>query len=104
MLKQFSRFSLVCTIMSLLFSSMVFAYDYPFADPYVATVVGTPTEYMEALPAEVPVKFDTLQMFPERDVPGILWNLDELRYSYIRQKNPAPLIFLIAGTGFFCRM
>jgi hypothetical protein len=85
--------------MSLLFSTMVFAYDYPFADPYVATVVGTPTEYMEALPAEVPVKFDTLQMFPERDVPGILWNLDELRYSYIRQKNPAPLIFLIAGTG-----
>jgi hypothetical protein len=38
-------------------------------------------------------------MFPEREVPGILWNLEELRYSYIRQKGPAPLIFLIAGTG-----
>jgi len=75
------------------------AYDYPFSDPYVATVVNTPMEYAEVLPTEVPVKFDTLKMFPERKVPGILWNLDELRYSYVRQKGPAPLIFLIAGTG-----
>ncbi len=88
-----------CLCALLLSCSLAGAYDYPFADPYVATVVGTPTEYMEALPSDVPVKFETLQMFPEREVPGILWNLDELRYSYIRQKNPAPLIFLIAGTG-----
>jgi hypothetical protein len=93
------RITINSVIMVLFLSTSSLAYDYPFADPYVATVVGTPTEYMEALPSDVPVKFETLQMFPEREVPGILWNLDELRYSYIRQKGPAPLIFMIAGTG-----
>jgi hypothetical protein len=99
MCKQLNKLLGVCVCLLMLSGSMAYAYDYPFADPYVATVVGTPSEYMEALPADVPVKFETLQMFPEREVPGILWNLDELRYSYIRQKDPAPLIFLIAGTG-----
>jgi hypothetical protein len=99
MFKQLDRILGGCLCALLLSCGLAGAYDYPFADPYVATVVGTPTEYMEELPAEVPVKFDTLKMFPEREVPGILWNFDELRYSYIRQKNPAPLIFLIAGTG-----
>ena len=99
MFKRLNRILGVCLCALLLSCGLAGAYDYPFADPYVATVVGTPTEYMEALPSDVPVKFETLQMFPEREVPGILWNLDELRYSYIRQKDPAPLIFLIAGTG-----
>ena len=99
MFKRLDRILGGCLCALLLSCSLAGAYDYPFADPYAATVVGTPTEYMEALPSDVPVKFETLQMFPEREVPGILWNLDELRYSYIRQKGPAPLIFLIAGTG-----
>ena len=99
MLKSFFRKLGFCTCLLLLAVSLACAYDYPFADPYVATVINTPAEYAAKLPAEVPVKFDSLQMFPEREVPGILWNLDRLRYSYIRQKGPAPLIFLIAGTG-----
>jgi len=89
----------VCVCLLMLSGSLAYAYDYPFADPYVATVVGTPTEYMADLPRDLPVKVETLKMFPEREVPGILWNLDEMRYSYVRQKDPAPLIFLIAGTG-----
>ena len=99
MFKRLDRILGVCLCALLLSYSLAGAYDYPFTDPYAATVVGTPSKYVEALPEEVPVKFDTLQMFPERDVPGILWNLAELRYSYLRQKGPAPLIFLIAGTG-----
>ncbi len=91
--------SLILNGLLMVLISHAAAYDYPFSDPYVATVVNTPMEYAEVLPTEVPVKFDTLKMFPERKVPGILWNLDELRYSYVRQKGPAPLIFLIAGTG-----
>lgn len=91
--------SLILNGLLMVLISHAAAYDYPFSDPYVATVVNTPMEYAEVLPTDVPVKFDTLKMFPERKVPGILWNLDELRYSYIRQKGPAPLIFLIAGTG-----
>jgi hypothetical protein len=92
--------------LSLLFGCLLFifvssagAYNYPFDDRYVATVLSTPAEYAEVLPAEVPVKIDTINMFPERKVPGILWNFEEMRYSYIKQDGPAPLIFLIAGTG-----
>ena len=99
MFKQLDRILGGCLCALLLSCGLAGAYDYPFSDRYVATVVGTPTEYMAALPGDVPVKFETLKMFPEREVPGILWNLEELRYSYIRQKGPAPLIFLIAGTG-----
>ncbi len=91
--------SLILNGLLMVLISHAAAYDYPFSDPYVATVVNTPMEYAEVLPTDVPVKFDTLKMFPERKVPGILWNLDQLRYSYVRQKGPAPLIFLIAGTG-----
>ncbi|MDH3870164.1 MAG: hypothetical protein OET08_12395, partial [Desulfuromonadales bacterium] len=89
--------ALICL---LLFSvSSAGAYNYPFDDRYVATVLGTPAEYVYELPKEVPLKFDTVKMFPKRKIPGILWNLDELRYSYLRHKGPAPLIFLVAGTG-----
>jgi hypothetical protein len=83
----------------MLSGSLAYAYDYPFADRYVATVLGTPAEYVYDLPKEVPLKFDTVKMFPKRQIPGILWNLDELHYSYLKQKGPAPLIFLVAGTG-----
>ena len=99
MFKQLDRILGGCLCALLLSCGLAGAYDYPFADPYVATVVGTPTEYMADLPRDLPVKVETLKMFPEREVPGILWNLDEMRYSYVRQKDPAPLIFLIAGTG-----
>ena len=99
MFKQINKLLGVCVCLLMLSGSLAYAYDYPFADPYVATVVGTPTEYMADLPRDLPVKVETLKMFPEREVPGILWNLDEMRYSYVRQKDPAPLIFLIAGTG-----
>lgn len=99
MSKQLKRIICACTCWLLSVGAVAYAYDYPFTDPYVATVVNTPAEYAEVLPAKVPVKVGTLQVFPERKVPKIFWNLDKLRYSYIRQKGPAPLIFLIAGTG-----
>jgi hypothetical protein len=99
MLKQIKQLLGVCVCLLMLSGSMAYAYDYPFADPYVATVLGTPAEYAYKLPKDVPLKYDTVKMFPKRKLPGILWNLDELRYSYLRQKGPAPLIFLIAGTG-----
>jgi hypothetical protein len=99
MTKKINRMLGICACLLMLSGSLAYAYDYPYADPYVATVLGTPADVAYELPKEVPLKFDTVQMFPERELPGILWNLDELRYSYLRQKGPAPLIFLIAGTG-----
>jgi len=75
------------------------SYDYPFADPNVATVLGTPAEYEAKLPAKVPLEYDSINMFPDRKVPGALWNFTDLRYSYLQQKDSAPLVYLIAGTG-----
>ena len=99
MSKQLNRILSVCACLLLFCGSLASAYDYPFPDPYAATVVGTPDEYVAELPKEVPLKLDSIKMFPKREVPDNLWNLTELRYSYLQQKAPAPLIFLVAGTG-----
>ncbi len=99
MLNKLNRILSACACLLLFSGGLASAYDYPFADPYVATIINTPAEYAAVLPEEVPLKFASIEMFPDREVPGILWNLTELRYSYLQQKKPAPLIFLVAGTG-----
>lgn len=80
-------------------TAVAMAYDYPFTDRYVATTVGTPAEYAEVLPAKIPVHERKITLFPDRKIPNVLWNLDKLAYSYVAQEGPAPLIFMIAGTG-----
>ena len=74
------------------------AYDYPIADPFLATVVGTPAPLRAPLPTDVPFKRRSIRVL-EREAPDALWYDQELRYSYAAQKGPAPLIFTIAGTG-----
>jgi predicted alpha/beta-fold hydrolase len=75
------------------------AYDYPFDDPFVATVVGTPSEFRPEMVVTVPLKRRSIKIFPERETPELLFYDDKLRYSYAFQKGPAPLVFIIAGTG-----
>lgn len=77
----------------------VVGYDYPFSNQYVSTIVGTPDDFAADLPQKVPTTVASLELFPDREVPDILWNLTRLRYSYNAQDDKAPLIFLIAGTG-----
>jgi len=74
------------------------SYGYPIKDSFTATVVGTPEAYQKTFPP-VPLKRARLTVFPDRKVPDYLWYESELRYSYAFQDKPAPLIFLIAGTG-----
>jgi hypothetical protein len=99
MLKKLYRLLGTCACLLLLSSGPLYSYDYPFTNPYVATVVSTPAEFAKDSPGKLPLKFGAIEMFPGREVPGALWNLKKLYYSYLRQKGPAPLIFLIAGTG-----
>ncbi len=75
------------------------SYGYPHQDPYVATVVGTPKEYRAVLPKKIPLKKARLTVFEGREIPESLWYEEGLRYSYALQKEAAPLVFLIAGTG-----
>jgi hypothetical protein len=74
-------------------------YGYPIKDKYVATVVGTPSEYYADLPDKIPFHTRRLLVFPDREVPDAFFYDRELLYSVALQKKPAPLIFLIAGTG-----
>ena len=74
-------------------------YGYPLTDRYAATVVGTPEGYEARLPEYIPFKKRWLTVFPERQLPDLLWYGKEMIYSVALQKKAAPLIFLIAGTG-----
>ncbi|MCP5123605.1 MAG: alpha/beta hydrolase [Pseudomonadales bacterium] len=74
-------------------------YGYPIKDRFVATVVGTPEGYEAKLPKEIPTKKRWLNVFPERHLPDLIWYGQEMIYSETLQDHPAPLIFLIAGTG-----
>jgi hypothetical protein len=79
--------------------SIAGAYDYPFKDPYLATVIGTPSEFQPKLPEKIDYKMLSFEVFPERVVPSVFWYQREFRYSLTFQKGEAPLIFVIAGTG-----
>ena len=79
------------------------AYDFPFVDPLVATVVATPAanrvvlpeieEGREALPFRV-------QPLPDRKVPPVFFfERFGAEFGLLAQAGPAPLVFVIAGTG-----
>ena len=74
-------------------------YDYPFADPYVATVLGTPKELQAEIPQRITVREREVMVFEDRPIPDVLWYSKKLRYSIAIQDRAAPLIFLIAGMG-----
>lgn len=74
-------------------------YDYPYADPLVATILGTPAAQKAPLVEDIRVRLLDLTIFPERQVPEVFWFNEKLRCSLACQKTKAPLIFVIAGTG-----
>ncbi|MEE4144092.1 MAG: hypothetical protein V2I26_04770 [Halieaceae bacterium] len=74
-------------------------YGYPVTDRFVATIVGTPEGYEADLPKDIPFKKRWLNVFPERELPDLIWYGQEMIYAEALQDRPAPLIFLIAGTG-----
>ena len=79
--------------------SLANAYDYPLKDPYLATVIATPSEFQPKLPEKIDYKLLSFKVFPERVIPDVFWYQREFRYSLTYQKGEAPLIFVIAGTG-----
>lgn len=74
-------------------------FDYPFTDPLVATVLGTPPAQRAPFAEHMDVKMLDLTIFPDRKIPGVFWYNSSLRCSLAKQKGKAPLIFVIAGTG-----
>lgn len=74
-------------------------YDYPIDDPLVATVIGTSEAQSAQFAMQAPIKQKILSVFPGRPYPGVFWYTEKLRYGVALQKQPAPLAFIIAGTG-----
>lgn len=78
-------------------------YGYPLSNPFEATIAATPLE----LRAQVPDDEDidqadySLRLRPEREftLPENFWAVKRLSYRLAKQPGPAPLIFIISGTG-----
>jgi hypothetical protein len=75
------------------------AYDYPLKDPYLATIITTPSEFQTKLPEKIDYELFSFKVFPERAIPDVFWYQRDFRYSLTYQEGEAPLIFVIAGTG-----
>jgi len=88
------------------------AYEYPFKNPYEATVLGTlprdefpldsirPSSLRDLNPlSDLGAVRERELLLHERPVPEILWYDDTLQYSVALQRDVAPLLFIIAGTG-----
>jgi len=75
------------------------SYGYPIAGSYEATIAGTPANLMPELPDKMRTRRLVLDVIPERQRPPIFFYDKGLRCTFAYQKQKAPLIFLIAGTG-----
>ncbi len=72
---------------------------YPWTDPIVATVVGTPPALRAPLPRVIPYELRRLEPSPSRVIPAVFWYQRGLRFTLNAQPKEAPLVILIAGTG-----
>src|SRR5690606_22476595 len=74
---------------------------YPVTNPFLATIVGAPPQLVWPVPEEPEVRQTDLsvRVLPERYLPPVLSQYRELHYRLAWHNKPAPLVFLIAGTG-----
>jgi len=79
------------------------SYGYPLTNPFEATIATTPPSLRPTLPDDDNIRQAdySLKLRPERDfiLPDNFWAVKKLTYRLARQDHPAPLIFLISGTG-----
>jgi pimeloyl-ACP methyl ester carboxylesterase len=75
------------------------AYNYPIANPYAATIIGVPPE-MKVDYSKLPkAEEKTITLFNGRAIPEGFWYEDGFKYSRLIQTKPAPIVYIIAGTG-----
>lgn len=79
------------------------AYDFPFVDPLVATVVRTPDANRPALPdleeGRNVHRFFLRGLVDRPTPPVFFFQRHGLEFGLVAQPGPAPLVFVIAGTG-----
>ncbi|MGI9329780.1 MAG: alpha/beta hydrolase [Gammaproteobacteria bacterium] len=86
-------------VVGLLFAVPAAAYDYPITNPFQATVVGVPVPELRAQIPEVKFRTGYLDKTVDREIPDALWYNWRIPYLFAMQRKPAPLVFVIAGTG-----
>ena len=75
-------------------------YGYPVEDALAATVVGTPEHLQHELTKKRPrFRLLKLQTKPKEEIPNYFWYHEQYKYLMFFQKKPAPLVFILAGTG-----
>lgn len=77
--------------------SNVYPYSFPIEDRYSATIIGSSTLMMDGVSENVPTK--TYKIKIKDNIPEIFWYAKDFQFSLTAQKEEAPLIFLLAGTG-----
>lgn len=95
---RYLLFFLSCLVASAASAAGPMSYDYPFKDPLVATVIGTPRDFRPQINFKVPRKDRKIVIFPDREFPSIVPRTS-YHYAITTQAQAAPLIFVIAGTG-----
>lgn len=78
-------------------------YQFPLTNAFEATIAGTPSILRPQLPDDADIKQRdySLRLRPEREftLPSNFWPVKTFRYRLAKQSGPAPLIFIVAGTG-----
>lgn len=71
------------------------------SNSFIATIIGTPASQVYPVPPESDIQQDVLsvQVIPDRELPPIVSEYERLHFRLAWQDEPAPLMFLIAGTG-----
>ncbi len=97
------RFFLSVLVISFMLTTACWAssgtYDFPLDNGLAATILGTPKDYRAAVPEKIRMQQKRLTVFPDRVVPELYWYQKGLEYFIVKQRGPAPLIFMLAGTG-----
>ncbi len=75
--------------------------EFPEQNAFMATIAGTPPHLLAPVPNELEVRQADLavRVLPERNLPPVLSQFRDLHFRLAYQEQPAPLMFLIAGTG-----
>lgn len=66
---------------------------------YQATVTGYCQEPSANLPTFVPTINKNIIIKPLEEISEVFWFNKKMKYSLLKQNSPAPVIFVIAGTG-----
>ncbi|MBB3104122.1 serine/threonine protein kinase [Azomonas macrocytogenes] len=103
-------FRLLCMFVTIALSSQLLAkdidpasYGYPLTNPFESTIATTPLQLRGPMSADQDIDQQdfSLRLRPEREftLPDNFWAVKSLHYRVARQSGPAPLIFIISGTG-----